>query len=148
MTRLVLTFGLLVSLVGCSHPARNTAASLVPVAFAYFSMAETSPEPVSPTGCVEDCTCKGTGEERSGDGLAIVACRCPEACACKARPEPQEGPQEPDSPPGESPAALKATPGQNAPQSPTEAPDCESGQCPAPPPTQTIPARRGLLRWR
>lgn len=145
MTRLVLTLGLLVSLVGCSPPP-NSAASLVPVTFAYLSMGEASPAPVSPAGCIEDCTCKGTGEERSGDGLAIVACRCPETCACKTRSEPQEGPLEPALVPILSPDAKKATPRQNAPQSPTEASDCPDGSCPAP---QTQPPqRRGLFRWR
>lgn len=44
-----------------------------------------TPAPAPPsTGCVEGCKCNGTGKEKSGDGLAIVPCRCPDTCSCKA----------------------------------------------------------------
>jgi hypothetical protein len=43
-------------------------------------------EPPQPkTGCVEGCKCNGTGKEKSGDGISVVNCRCPDTCACKAK---------------------------------------------------------------
>lgn len=42
--------------------------------------------PDEPTdGCVRGCTCKGTGKEKTGDGLDTVPCRCPDSCECKAK---------------------------------------------------------------
>lgn len=35
-------------------------------------------------GCVKNCTCNGTGREKTGDGLDTVPCRCPDSCECKA----------------------------------------------------------------
>lgn len=35
-------------------------------------------------GCVDGCTCNGTGRERTGDWLSTVDCRCPDGCDCKA----------------------------------------------------------------
>lgn len=35
-------------------------------------------------GCVDGCTCNGTGREKTGDGLSTVDCRCPDGCDCKA----------------------------------------------------------------
>lgn len=52
-------------------------------------------------GCVDGCTCNGTGKEKTGDGLDTVECRCPDGCKCKpatkqAEPEkPQEPAKEP-----------------------------------------------------
>jgi hypothetical protein len=36
-------------------------------------------------GCVEGCKCAGTGKEKSGDGITIVNCRCPDSCDCKKK---------------------------------------------------------------
>lgn len=43
-----------------------------------------SPEPMPSEGCVDGCTCNGTGREKTGDGLDTVDCRCPDGCDCKA----------------------------------------------------------------
>ena len=44
------------------------------------------PAPVTPAkGCVDGCKCNGTGKEKSGDGIALVNCRCPESCGCKKK---------------------------------------------------------------
>lgn len=63
---------------------------LVATAGAYSVIAgdKASPEPapVPTDGCEDGCKCKGTGKEPSGDGLAIVGCRCPETCSCKRQP--------------------------------------------------------------
>lgn len=48
--------------------------------------AKVGPTPApSPKGCVDGCKCGGTGKEKSGDGLAMVNCRCPDDCACKKK---------------------------------------------------------------
>lgn len=78
----------LVSTLGCSVEVETSQRPLtrpfVSVTMAFGSMGYEKP-PVSPQeGCEEGCGCNGTGEERSGDGLAVVACRCPETCECKA----------------------------------------------------------------
>jgi hypothetical protein len=39
----------------------------------------------APGGCDSGCKCNGTGKEPSGDGLAVVNCRCPEGCKCKPK---------------------------------------------------------------
>ena len=82
----------LVSTIGCSVEVetrqRPTTRPFVSVTMAFGAMGYEQP-PVSPQeGCEEGCGCNGTGEERSGDGLAVVACRCPETCECKAAREP------------------------------------------------------------
>lgn len=59
-----------------------------------------APKPPS-EGCAEGCKCNGTGKERSGDGLAIVNCRCDDDCECKA------GKQEPDKPVAVEPPPLR-----------------------------------------
>lgn len=44
-----------------------------------------APTPDLPSeGCVDGCTCNGTGREKTGDGLSTVDCRCPDGCDCKA----------------------------------------------------------------
>lgn len=43
--------------------------------------AESSPTPDAPQKCCGKCG--GTGRVKSGDGLAWVACPCPETCECK-----------------------------------------------------------------
>lgn len=44
-----------------------------------------SPAPAPVVGCEEGCKCNGTGKEPSGDGLAVVGCRCADTCPCKAK---------------------------------------------------------------
>jgi hypothetical protein len=44
-----------------------------------------SPPPTPSVGCAVGCKCNGTGFEKSGDGLAVVGCRCDDTCSCKAR---------------------------------------------------------------
>ena len=65
---------------------------LVATAGAYSVMegerSSPTPAPVPTVGCDEGCECNGSGKEPSGDGLAIVNCRCPETCACKANKAP------------------------------------------------------------
>lgn len=47
--------------------------------------------PPAPSGdCTTGCRCNGTGKERTGDGLSVVDCRCPDACKCKASSAPPE----------------------------------------------------------
>lgn len=39
---------------------------------------------IEPTdGCAPECTCNGTGREKTGDGLDTVDCRCDDNCKCK-----------------------------------------------------------------
>jgi len=40
---------------------------------------------VAPAGCETGCKCGGSGVEKSGDGLALIGCRCPSTCACKKK---------------------------------------------------------------
>lgn len=59
-------------------------------------------------GCVDGCTCDGTGREKTGDGLSTVDCRCPDGCDCK----PGNSPEMPDSSPAskqEPPAPVAET---------------------------------------
>lgn len=46
---------------------------------------QAQPDDPTPTGCVQGCGCNGTGKEKSGDGLALVNCRCPDNCPCKQK---------------------------------------------------------------
>jgi len=125
MIHLVAIIGVLVSTLGCAQPRRSErpiCRPFVSVTFAYCARSLDRAPPVSPeTGCEEGCKCNGTGEERSGDGLAVVACRCPESCDCKqsVSPEPpakKDPPLVPVSPP---PAAAKQT----------SRMECVDGQC-------------------
>lgn len=44
---------------------------------------------VQPTeGCDPECTCNGTGKEKTGDGLDTVECRCEPDCKCKQKKTP------------------------------------------------------------
>lgn len=56
------------------------------------------PAPVPSDGCDEGCQCGGSGREPSGDGLAIVNCRCPETCSCKRTSQPEPPADEPQPP--------------------------------------------------
>ena len=40
---------------------------------------------VTPAGCETGCKCGGSGVEKSGDGLALIGCRCPATCSCKKK---------------------------------------------------------------
>lgn len=77
MTHLVIMLGALVTTAGCVQPRvveKPICRPFVSVTFAYCSRSLDRAPPVSPvSGCVEGCGCNGTGEERSGDGLAVVA---------------------------------------------------------------------------
>lgn len=45
-----------------------------------------APEPTPAPGrdgCQGGCRCNGTGREPTGDGLAVVPCRCDDSCRCK-----------------------------------------------------------------
>lgn len=43
-----------------------------------------APTPTPSGDCTTGCRCNGTGKERTGDGLSVVDCRCPDGCKCKA----------------------------------------------------------------
>lgn len=114
MIHLVAIIGVLVSTLGCSQPRRAERPICRPFVSVTFAYCARRAPPVSPqTGCEEGCKCNGTGEERSGDGLAVVACRCPESCECKEAKDP---PLVPVSP---APAAAKQT----------SRMECVDGQC-------------------
>ena len=78
----------LLVIVGCS-PARSASENLQPLVAAtgYYGLlsAAVGPTPAPSTGCEKGCRCNGTGQEKSGDGISIVSCRCPETCSCKAK---------------------------------------------------------------
>lgn len=58
-----------------------------------------APRPTpNPSGCVAECTCNGTGREKTGDGLSTVDCRCPDDCKCKPKAPPLVKVEEPQSP--------------------------------------------------
>ena len=107
----------LVSTLGCSVEVETSQRPLtrpfVSVTMAFGSMGYEEP-PVSPEeGCVEGCGCNGTGEERSGDGLAVVACRCQETCECKAaRVSPEEPPVVPIPQPASAGNRIECVGGQ------------------------------------
>lgn len=98
---LVFTLGVIVSTAGCDVRVVDIPDErpYVAVVFTYLDMADASPTPPVPSsGCVDGCGCNGTGEERSGDGLAVVGCRCPETCECKANKSAPEPATEPEPP--------------------------------------------------
>lgn len=79
----------LLLIVGCAHAEsrRENLQPLVAVAGHYGVLeaaADPSPAPLS-AGCEKACKCNGTGQEKSGDGISVVSCRCPETCSCKAK---------------------------------------------------------------
>lgn len=114
MTNIVLLLGVLISTLGCSQPRRAErpiCRPFVSVTFAYC--ARSLSEPVSPqAGCEAGCGCNGTGEEKSGDGLAVVSCRCPESCECKQAEEPPLVPVSPAPPPPEKTSRMECVNGQ------------------------------------
>ena len=74
-----------ISCVPSTPVADENLQPLVAAAGAYGVMESPAPAPapVPTIGCEEGCKCKGTGREKSGDGLADVDCRCPITCPCK-----------------------------------------------------------------
>ena len=84
---------LLLLCTGCNAPATvDHAAIIADIAVRYaaiVSRPQSTPMPDTPAeGCVEGCRCNGTGRERTGDGLAVVNCRCAADCECKPKNEP------------------------------------------------------------
>ena len=68
-----------------------------------------APKPNVPRdGCEPDCTCKGTGEEKTGDGLSVVPCRCEDDCECKQKKAEPVASNEPPLVPVEPQAAACA----------------------------------------
>lgn len=103
---------------------------------------EPLPTPTPKEGCDVGCRCNGTGEEKSGDGLAVVSCRCDDSCKCKKEK------QGLDVPPVEEPPLVPVPQPEPKPEPPPviiqTMPQimCEGGACFAPPPRQ----RWGLFR--
>lgn len=77
----------LLVIAGCA-PAVGPGQNLQPLVAAtgYYGLlsAAVGPTPAPSAGCEKGCRCNGTGQEKSGDGISIVSCRCPETCSCKA----------------------------------------------------------------
>lgn len=120
---------LLLIATGCNAPSVVNRADIIAALAVGYAAAivnqDKGPEPtpdVPSEGCVDGCRCNGTGEEKSGDGLAIVPCRCDDDCECKAaRAEPEP--------------VVKDEP-QLVPI--TSSSSCESGNC----------QPQGVRRWR
>ena len=103
---------------------------------------EPAPTPAPKDGCDVGCRCNGTGEEKSGDGLAVVSCRCEDSCKCKEEkkgldePVVEEPPlvpiPQPEPKPAPQPVVIRTVPQIM----------CEGGACFAPPQRQ----RGGLFR--
>jgi len=77
---------LLLALPGCETIAEIDRADIIAalaMRYGALSLRNPAPLPDDKTGCEDGCQCDGTGKERSGDGLAIVNCRCDDDCECK-----------------------------------------------------------------
>lgn len=77
-----------VSSLGCTPAAKHPDLTPWVAVSGHYSLltAGAPPAPVPPAkGCVEGCKCNGTGKEKSGDGIKVVNCRCPDTCACKKK---------------------------------------------------------------
>ena len=77
--------------IGCNAPQAVNRADIIAALAVRYAAAivnqgkQPAPIPDVPQeGCVDGCRCNGTGEEKSGDGLAVVPCRCEDDCECKA----------------------------------------------------------------
>lgn len=84
MSRICFLTVVAVSLVGCSAETienRDILCECFSVAAYDAYRAERAPKP-QPAGCCKKCT---NGKVRSGDGLAWVACPCPDSCECKCK---------------------------------------------------------------
>ncbi len=82
----------LVVLAGCSEiPDIDRPGIIAELAVRYAAVITNPPKAPTPDkpreGCVEGCKCNGTGKEKSGDGLAVVSCRCDDDCSCKRTPQ-------------------------------------------------------------
>jgi len=80
---------------GCNAPAAVDHASIIAdIAVRYAAIVcRQIDAPEQPTdGCVSGCGCNGTGKEKSGDGLAVVNCRCDDDCECKPSEPPRADP--------------------------------------------------------
>ena len=105
--------------IGCNAPQAVNRADIIAALAVRYAAAivnqgkQPAPIPDVPQkGCVDGCRCNGTGEEKSGDGLAVVPCRCEDDCECKAaRAEPMPSTKEPPLVPIKSSSS------------------CESGNC-------------------
>ena len=96
-------------------------AAAVGGAYGLLSAPDTPGTPPAPAGgCVDGCTCGGTGKERSGDGILVFDCRCPDDCKCKqskeepakeepAKEEPAQEEPAKEEPPKEEPAKKTVT---------------------------------------
>ena len=91
-------------------------AAAVGGAYGLLSAPDTPGTPPAPAGgCVDGCTCGGTGKERSGDGILVFDCRCPDDCKCKqskeepAKEEPPKEEPAKEEPPKEEPAKKTVT---------------------------------------
>lgn len=85
-------YALLLLFAGCQAAIDIDRADIIAeLATQYAAIVVNKPEAPTPDkpreGCVEGCRCNGTGKERTGDGLAVVNCRCPDDCSCKATPQ-------------------------------------------------------------
>lgn len=68
---------------GCGHDDKRALLCECFATAAYEAVrAETRDETPQPQCCGK---CNNTGKVRSGDGLAIVPCPCPDTCPCKAK---------------------------------------------------------------
>lgn len=91
---------LLLVLAGCSSiPDIDRPGIIAELAVRYAAVIVNPPKAPTPDkpreGCVEGCKCNGTGKEKSGDGLAVVSCRCDDDCSCK---RPKAVPPAPEKP--------------------------------------------------
>lgn len=70
--------------IGCDiHRGVNVRGSAW-VGLAIAALDTDGPRPDTPKQCCGRCN--GTGKVRTGDGLSIVPCDCPENCKCGAKP--------------------------------------------------------------
>ena len=115
---------------GCETIAAvNRADIIAAVAVATANVLHAPTSEVPREGCEPGCKCNGTGKEETGDGLAIVPCRCDDDCECKAEKSTAEILREPPLVPV------------------TQAESCENGSCNAEKPAATI-LRERPRRWR
>lgn len=131
---------LLLAMPGCETIAEIDRADIIAalaVRYGALSVRNPAPLPDEKTGCEAGCQCGGTGEERSGDGLAVVNCRCDDDCECKLKAE---------SPAEESASNSSAElPLVVIPQA-VEQEACTDGSCSPQPMRSYVPTRRRLFR--
>jgi hypothetical protein len=63
-----------------------------------FDLSDAPSPDVPIEGCVDGCTCNGTGREKTGDGLSTVDCRCPDGCDCKSSEIPNSSASKQETP--------------------------------------------------